>query len=468
KPVVRVDHDDATFDDHASAVAALVDDVATRHRAGQPVLIGTTSIDDTMAVAGALAERGVPHVTLTAENDGQEAEIVAGAGRRGQVTVATQMAGRGVDIVLGGAGATDADHQDVCRLGGLMVWGLGHHPAHRLDMQLRGRAGRQGDPGETRFASAMDDDLVRLAPPNTPDEEAADAGQHAAEELDRELRDEVRELEGLVDRLQAHLHRWREVAATGDVGEELRKAVAQAVSAADERGVAFAGVTRDALPRFGGKRRRALHARFDDALAARRDEMGDAVFDEAARLLLRNLLVVLWGDQLDELEQGKQLTRVAPAFVTRVPAWTERAVRSYAAFEASVRSEWVRQLLAFTVVEVGAPGDAPAGATDGWGGDDYPMPDTPGRPAPQRAGATAGDGGAVDDDVEAPLLLAEWNGWSFNRFVRQHFGVRLPDPPLVLAIDAIGDSAGGMRLELDLDDPARTRVVVAARDVSRA
>jgi preprotein translocase subunit SecA len=161
RPMIRVDHADAIYGTEQSKLAALADETATRHAAGQPVLIGAMSIEQANDVSGLLAERGVAHEVLTALNQGQEAQILAAAGRLDAVTVVAKMAGRGVDIVLGGADGTG--REPVADAGGLCVLGAERPAMRRLEMHLRGRAGRQGDPGEAKFFVSFDDYLMKLA-----------------------------------------------------------------------------------------------------------------------------------------------------------------------------------------------------------------------------------------------------------------------------------------------------------------
>ncbi len=158
----RTDLSDKVFRNEQGKWMAVVREVKERHEKGQPVLIGTVSIEKNQLLSQALNAAGVQHKMLNAKNHEQEAEIIAQAGRRGAVTLATNMAGRGVDILLGG-NPQDADEATAVRaLGGLFVIGTERHESRRIDNQLRGRAGRQGDPGETQFFVSLDDDLMRI------------------------------------------------------------------------------------------------------------------------------------------------------------------------------------------------------------------------------------------------------------------------------------------------------------------
>ena len=197
KPMQRVDQSDFVYKNEVAKFDAVVDDIVERHETGQPVLVGTTSVEKSEYLSKHLAKRGVKHEVLNAKNHASEASIVAMAGRKNAVTVATNMAGRGTDIMLGGnaeflavaemerRGLDPAENEDqyesewpevlkaaedkvkeeaeeVVELGGLYVLGTERHESRRIDNQLRGRSGRQGDPGESRFYLSLTDDLMRL------------------------------------------------------------------------------------------------------------------------------------------------------------------------------------------------------------------------------------------------------------------------------------------------------------------
>ncbi len=197
RPMVRLDEADLVYRTEGAKFDAVIEDIAERHEGGQPVLVGTASVEKSELVSTLLRRRGIPHEVLNAKYHEREAAIVAQAGRRGSVTVATNMAGRGTDIMLGGnpeamAQATlaqqglspietpedyenawpdalhaaeksvAAEHEEVVGLGGLYVLASERHESRRIDNQLRGRSGRQGDPGETRFYLSLEDDLMRL------------------------------------------------------------------------------------------------------------------------------------------------------------------------------------------------------------------------------------------------------------------------------------------------------------------
>ncbi len=162
KPTARKDLPDRIFKNARGKFTAIAQEIKVRHEKGQPILVGTVSIDKNELLSALLEQEGVPHKVLNAKNHEHEAEIIAQAGRPGAVTVATNMAGRGVDIILGGNPPDKADQENVKEHGGLFVIGSERHESRRIDNQLRGRSGRQGDPGASQFFVSMDDDLMRI------------------------------------------------------------------------------------------------------------------------------------------------------------------------------------------------------------------------------------------------------------------------------------------------------------------
>jgi preprotein translocase subunit SecA len=157
-PNIREDESDRVYITAAAKNDAIVDHIAEVHETGQPVLVGTRDVAESEELHERLLRRGVPAVVLNAKNDAEEAQVIAEAGKFEAITVSTQMAGRGTDIRLGGS--DESDHDRVAELGGLHVVGTGRHHTERLDNQLRGRAGRQGDPGSSAFFSSWEDDVV--------------------------------------------------------------------------------------------------------------------------------------------------------------------------------------------------------------------------------------------------------------------------------------------------------------------
>lgn len=162
RPMQRIDSNDLIFQTEIGKFKAIARRVKELNKKGQPVLIGTVSIEKNELLSQYLLREGVPHEVLNAKNHEREGEIVAQAGRKGGVTIATNLAGRGVDIKLGGNPGSTEEYEEIKSLGGLFVLGTERHEARRIDNQLRGRSGRQGDPGETQFFVSLEDNLMRI------------------------------------------------------------------------------------------------------------------------------------------------------------------------------------------------------------------------------------------------------------------------------------------------------------------
>ncbi|HVW09200.1 MAG TPA: hypothetical protein VHC90_11500, partial [Bryobacteraceae bacterium] len=184
RPVIREDMPDAVFTTKGARQVGLMEEILRVHATGRPILVGTASVEESEALSWMLQVKGIPHSVLNARNDEAEAEIVRQAGMLGAVTVSTNMAGRGTDILLGGD--PPQDREKVVALGGLYVIGTTRHEARRIDFQLRGRAGRQGDPGSSRFFISLQDDLlVKFGIDRNPDIESV---QRTAESQNLEIR----------------------------------------------------------------------------------------------------------------------------------------------------------------------------------------------------------------------------------------------------------------------------------------
>ena len=271
KEMVRADQPDLVFKTEEAKFNAVVDDIVERHELGQPMLIGTASVAKSELLSRLLDKRGVPHNVLNAKQHFREAEVVAQAGRKGAVTVATNMAGRGVDIILGGnpellaatswppRGSTSrarrgrpswsaaasqyearcrAEGEEVRKLGGLYVLGSERHESRRIDNQLRGRSGRQGDPGESRFYLSLDDELLRLfatgamswvmgrtLPEDVPIEsktvaKAIERAQNTVEARNAELRKDVLKYDEVMDQQRKVIYERRLQIIDGDDLEE--------------------------------------------------------------------------------------------------------------------------------------------------------------------------------------------------------------------------------------------------------
>lgn len=201
RPVIRQDLPDIVYADKAARIRALVEEIRKAHESGRPILVGTSSVEESELLSSRLETAGIPHFVLNARNDEEEARIVAQAGALGAVTISTNMAGRGTDILLGGN--PPKDREKVVERGGLYVIGTTRHEARRIDLQLRGRAGRQGDPGTSRFFISFEDDLLeRFGIRENPDVESV---QRTAESQNLEIRQTLWKYESVIE------HHRREV-----------------------------------------------------------------------------------------------------------------------------------------------------------------------------------------------------------------------------------------------------------------
>ncbi|MEV0996716.1 preprotein translocase subunit SecA [Nonomuraea sp. NPDC050202] len=284
RPMIRKDQPDVVYKTEDAKFDAVVQDIKERYEAGQPVLVGTTSVEKSERLSKALKRRGVPHEVLNAKNHAREASIIAEAGRKGAVTVATNMAGRGTDIMLGGnsefradlelrqrgldpvetpeeyekaypealekaRAAVKAEHDEVTELGGLYVLGTERHESRRIDNQLRGRSGRQGDPGESRFYLSLGDDLMRLFNSarvemimtrlQIPDDQPIESGivskaiasaQHQVEQQNFEIRKEVLKYDEVMDRQRKVIYAERHRVLEGaDLHEQVRGFIGEVI-----------------------------------------------------------------------------------------------------------------------------------------------------------------------------------------------------------------------------------------------
>jgi preprotein translocase subunit SecA len=296
-PMIRADQADVVYQTAVAKFEACVSDIVERHEAGQPMLVGTTSVEKSELLSKMLKRSGVPHEVLNAKYHEREATIVAQAGRKGAVTVATNMAGRGTDIMLGGnpefiadaelhqrglspvdtpedyeaawpeavekaRRAVAAEHEEVVGAGGLYVLGTERHESRRIDNQLRGRSGRQGDPGESRFYLSLEDDLMRMfnadkvahfmewlkTPPDVPIESKAvsrsiRSAQTQVEQQNFEIRKDVLKYDDVLNRQRQVIYSERHTVLEGaDLHEQIRQMIDEVVTAY------VAGATTDGFP----------------------------------------------------------------------------------------------------------------------------------------------------------------------------------------------------------------------------
>jgi preprotein translocase subunit SecA len=205
RPVIRRDLPDIVYADKEARNRAIAEEIRKVHQTGRPILVGTASVEESEALSRRLQSAGIEHSVLNARNDEAEAEIIAQAGALGAVTVSTNMAGRGTDILLGGN--PPEDREKVVELGGLYVLGTTRHEARRIDNQLRGRAGRQGDPGASRFFISLDDDLlVRFGIAENPD---IDSVQRTAEGQNLQMRETLWKYDVIVENHRQEVYTLR-------------------------------------------------------------------------------------------------------------------------------------------------------------------------------------------------------------------------------------------------------------------
>jgi preprotein translocase subunit SecA len=352
RPMIRKDLSDLVFKSQHAKFAAVVNEIIARHEQGQPVLVGTTSVAKNELLSEMLTKQRVPHEVLNAKNNEREAEIVAQAGQKGAITIATNLAGRGTDIRLGD-GVADA--------GGLHVIGTERHESRRIDNQLRGRSGRQGDPGSSQFYVALDDDLMRLfggekiaslmerfnLPDDMPIENnlvsrSSECAQVKVEGHNFDIRKHVVEYDDVINRQREIIYKRRraileslerlKIAAEGQAADEdgetefsvddyLDRVVQDTTESVvmahtTDHGVDIEAVSQDLAAIFpdgvkGPKWQDAdnprlvqedmLHA-LEHALDARREQLGEHHFAMVAHLLILTVIDRLWMDHIDMID----------------------------------------------------------------------------------------------------------------------------------------------------------------------
>jgi len=397
-PMIRGDETDLIYKTEDAKFASVVDDIAERHEAGQPVLVGTASVAKSERLASLLLRRGIPHEVLNAKNHAREAAIIANAGRKGAVTVATNMAGRGTDIMLGGnpefaadlalrdrgltpdetpeeyeaawqdaldkaKGEVAKEHEEVVDLGGLYVLGTERHESRRIDNQLRGRSGRQGDPGESRFYLSLGDDLMvrfngeRVAqmmtllrlPEDVPIEQrmvskAIQSAQTQMEQQNFEIRKNVLKYDEVLNKQRTVIYGERRKVLDGaDLSDQIRDMVAEVVRGYIE-GATASGYAEEwdldqlwsalktlypislsaeeAIDQAGGHKSdltrefliEELTADAQAAYDAREEDLGSEVMREFERRVLLSVLDRKWREHLyemDYLQEGIGLRAMA-------------------------------------------------------------------------------------------------------------------------------------------------------------
>ncbi len=412
RPMIRKDQPDLVYKNEAAKNRAVVAAIEERHATGQPVLVGTVSIDKSEALSGMLTRRGITHEVLNAKQHEREAGIVALAGQQGAVTIATNMACRGTDIVLGGG---------VQELGGLHIIGTERHEARRIDNQLRGRSGRQGDPGSSRFYVSLQDDLMRRfgseriesvmnmlkMDENEPIEhsmvsKALEGAQSKVEGFNFDIRKHLVEYDDVMNEQRALIYRDRDKILTGEsmrdyiVGlleDEMRRLVENHLQASVSEEWDVEGLlgllwtivpptpdfTPDSLRLLSrAEVEEALIAYVHDMYSRLEQAVGVVLLRVIERRLMLEVITVLWVDHLtaiDDLREGINLR----AYGQRDPLveYKREAYTMWQDLQESIRSLIVHQIFRFPLQAAAPPPPPPQVRTNR--GEDVEQPATNGQ-----------------------------------------------------------------------------------------
>ena len=435
KPVARKDHNDVVYQTEAGKFRAVIAQIKACHEKGQPVLVGTVSIEKSEVLSKLLKREGVPHTVLNAKHHEKEAEIVAQAGKFGAVTISTNMAGRGTDIMLGGNAEymalsdlrkkdlpeeliaeansyaettdpeilevraaykeayarhkidTDAEAQRVREVGGLFIVGTERHESRRIDNQLRGRAGRQGDPGETRFFLSLEDDVMRLfgservkgmmaslgVDEDTPIDakilsNAIENAQKTVESRNFQTRKNVLEYDDVMNTQRTVIYEQRRKVLDGeDLSSTIESMVQYVVDSevedafGSEGGPDLTGLTarlegiyfpKGAFQPAGGMSRAQAKEQITDLMhrtyAAREAEIGSDKMREIERIILLRVVDEYWMDNIDAMDDLKQGIRLrAYGQTDPVVAYKREGFEMFEGMINAIREETVRRLFVF-------------------------------------------------------------------------------------------------------------------------
>lgn len=340
KGIARIDREDQIFQTEDGKFKALARKVRELFEKGQPVLIGTSSIEKNELLSAYLTKEGIPHEVLNAKNHERESEIIAQAGKKGKVTVATNLAGRGVDIKLGGNPATTEEYEEVKRLGGLFVMGTERHEARRIDNQLRGRSGRQGDAGETQFFVSLEDNLMRVFASDTikrmmgtfgiPEDEpianrmisrALESAQTKIEGFHFDSRKHVLEFDDVLNKQRTAIYEKRRVVLVGTADEvrNLIQSFAQGIPNAEE------------------------------SLKAKEAELGAVAFLANSRRVILQTIDLFWLEHLEAMEYLRNSVNLR-AYGQRDPLieYRKEGLRLFRTMEEAVSAHSIDLLLRFS------------------------------------------------------------------------------------------------------------------------
>ncbi len=351
KPLIRKDEQDFVYASEQGKYKAIAREVKERHEKGQPVLIGTVSINKNEYLSALLKKEGVPHKLLNAKQHEEEGEIIAQAGKKGMVTVATNMAGRGVDVVLGGNPSTKEESEEVKKIGGLFVLGTERHEARRIDNQLRGRAGRQGDPGETRFFVSLEDDLMRIfgseriknmmerlgVPEDQPIENkmitnAIGSAQSKIEGMNFDARKHLLEYDNVMNKQRTKIYNLRRGALLADK-EELKETIKNIF---EKEGADY------------------------DKVLEKEKEFGEENFVNASKNLLLRVIDMLWVDHLEVMDYTRSSVSLR-AYGQRDPLieYKNEAIRLFRQLEGAINATLVKLILNIAPTAPGQVGVMP-------------------------------------------------------------------------------------------------------------
>ena len=490
RPLARLDQADLIYKTEDGKFSAVVDDIAERHETGQPVLVGTISVAKSEKLSRLLDKRGIPHEVLNAKQHTREAEIVTQAGRLHGVTVATNMAGRGVDILLGGnpeglaqrdvraegldpddegegkeryekllatyKTETDAEGKKVLEAGGLYVLGTERHDSRRIDNQLRGRAGRQGDPGESRFYLSLEDELMRLfatgamnwvmgkaLPDDVPIEarmvtKAIERAQNTVEQRNAEIRKNVLKYDEVMNEQRKVIYRRRdEILEEADLRQETLEYLEEAIDASvatycfdelhdewDVEGL-HAEVSsfwptelteadlEDAAD--SEELREALLTEAISYYEMREVELGEEVMRQIERQVMLNILDQHWREHLQEMDYLREGIGLR-AMGQRDPLveWQREGFEMFGAMISSIAQDFVKYVMHVQVVEQ-KPADAPQVSDVSTSGPDDPSSGSGWTAAAAAARAESAASGSAPEAVaeepvqNTPMVKSDWD-----------------------------------------------------------
>ena len=307
RSISRLDHQDLIYQTEQGKLKAIAAKIKELNEKGQPVLVGTISIEKNELLSAYLKKEGVPHQILNAKNHENEGAVIAGAGKKGSVVIATNMAGRGVDIKLGGTNPTREEAEEIKNLGGLFVLGTERHEARRIDNQLRGRAGRQGDPGETQFYVSLEDQLMRVFASDRIKNMMGRFGIPEDEPIQnsfvsRALENAQGKIEGLNFDMRKHLLEYDDVTShqRNTTYERRNKILLGGREAIDE----YLSRVLSGIPD------EAERDKIEEQIKGRKQALGEEVFYENARRIILQVTDLFWVEHLEAIDYMRGSVRL--------------------------------------------------------------------------------------------------------------------------------------------------------------